>query len=87
MTPLNDPARFRESQDTTVPIQVTSSVAMVSVYHTPEHFPGGDRSYDTYYMCCHTCGNCGRRHSGPEPALADATDHILNAHPIQGVTP
>ena len=59
-------------------------IAQADVYETPE--PLLDNAYEyTYYFCCRTCGNCGRRHTGRAPAVEEAEQHVLN-HPIQQET-
>lgn len=58
-----------------------SAEVIADVWHTHAH----DLSdyAETYYFCCRTCGACGRRWVGVDPAVNQAVDHIINAHPLE----
>lgn len=57
-----------------------SLVAEAHIYHSPP-IMGGEM--DTYYFCCKTCGNCGRRWTAVGPASEEAQLHVAN-HPMEG---
>lgn len=56
-----------------------TKLAEAHIYHSP---PGlGVAVVNTYYFCCKTCGNCGRRWTAVGQAQEEAQLHVMN-HPI-----
>jgi hypothetical protein len=58
-------------------IRSSNTEAQAKVYHSYEPGPGID---DTYYFCCKTCGNCGRRWTSHARAIDEAITHVLEPH-------